>query len=201
MQITASMVKELRERTGTGLMECKTALSTAEGDIDKAIAILRTKGLASAAKRSSRATSEGLVGTYVHPGGRIGVLVEVNCETDFVARTDEFIALVKDICMQVAAVGPRFLAREDVTEEILAKEREIYQEQAAATGKPEKVLTKIVDGKMEKFYSENCLLEQAFVKDPALSIKDLITASITKTGENTRIRRFSRFVLGEDSDS
>ena len=201
MEITASMVKELRERTGTGLMECKGALSEAGGNIEEAIAILRKKGLASAAKRAHRATSEGLVGTYIHPGGRIGVLVEVNCETDFVARTQEFQQLVKDVCMHVAAAAPRFLKREDVTEEILRQEREIYKDQAARTGKPEKVLDKIVDGKMEKFYSETCLLEQPFVKDPAITVKDLIASAVAKTGENTRIRRFARFVLGEISEA
>jgi len=200
MEITASMVKELRERTGTGLMECKGALAEASGNMDEAIAILRKKGLASAAKRAHRATSEGLVGSYVHPGGRIGVIVEVNCETDFVARTDDFQQLVKDVCMHVAAASPRFLEREDVTEEILAKEREIYREQAARTGKPEKVLDKIVDGKMEKFYAETCLLEQAFVKDPAITVKDLVAAAVAKTGENMRIRRFARFVLGEGAE-
>jgi len=200
MEITASMVKELRERTGTGLMECKGALAEASGNMDEAIAILRKKGLASAAKRAHRATSEGLVGSYVHPGGRIGVIVEVNCETDFVARTADFQQLVKDVCMHVAAASPRFLQREDVTEEILAKEREIYREQAARTGKPEKVLDKIVDGKMEKFYAETCLLEQAFVKDPAITVKDLVAAAVAKTGENMRIRRFARFVLGEGAE-
>ena len=197
MQINASQVKELRERTGTGFMECKEALAEAKGNIDEAIAILRKKGLAAASKRAHRATSEGIVGSYVHPGGRIGVLVEVNCETDFVARTDEFRQLVKDLCMQVAAAAPRFLDREEVTPEILGNEREIYRAQAAASGKPEKVLDKIVEGKMEKFYSETCLLEQPFIKDPSTTVKDLVNAAIAKTGEHMRVRRFCRFVLGE----
>jgi elongation factor Ts len=199
MQITASMVKELRERTGTGMMECKDALAQSKGNIDDAVAILRKKGLATAARRSSRATSEGLVGSYIHPGGRIGVLLEINCETDFVARTDEFQSLVKDICMHVAAASPRFIDREEVTPGILEKEREIYLDQAKATGKPEKVLEKIVQGKMEKFYSEACLMEQPFVKDSSMSVGDLLTAAISRTGENMKIRRFSRFVLGESA--
>jgi elongation factor Ts len=200
MQISASQVKELRERTGSGFMECKEALAEAGGDIEEAVSILRKKGLAAVSKRAHRATSEGLVGSYIHPGGRIGVLVEVNCETDFVARTAEFQQLVKDICMQVAATAPRFISREEVTEEVLAKEREIYRDQAARSGKPEKVLDKIVEGKMEKFYSEACLLEQPFVKDPTLSVRDLLAASAAKTGENMRIRRFCRFVLGEGAE-
>jgi len=201
MEISASQVKELRERTGSGFMECKEALAEAKGNVEEAIAILRKKGLASVEKRAHRATSEGLVGSYIHPGGRIGVLVEVNCETDFVGRTEEFRQLVKDICMQVAATAPRFIAREEVTPDVLQKEREIYREQAARSGKPEKVLDKIVDGKMEKFYSEACLLEQPFVKDPSIAVKDLLTAAIAKTGENMRIRRFCRYVLGEEAGS
>ena len=201
MEISASQVKELRERTGSGFMECKEALAEAKGNVEEAIAILRKKGLASVEKRAHRATSEGLVGSYIHPGGRIGVLVEVNCETDFVGRTEEFRQLVKDICMQVAATAPRFIAREEVTPDLLRNEREIYREQAARSGKPEKVLDKIVDGKMEKFYSEACLLEQPFVKDPSIAVKDLLTAAIAKTGENMRIRRFCRYVLGEEAGS
>jgi len=201
MQINASMVKELRERTGAGMMECKEALAEAKGSLDDAIAVLRKKGLAAAAKRAHRAASEGLVGAYIHPGGRIGVLVEVNCETDFVARTEEFQQLVKDIGMQVAASAPRFLGRDEVTEEILAKEREIYRDQAARSGKPEKVLEKIVEGKMEKFYSEACLLEQPFVKEPTMTVQELVAAHAAKTGENVKIRRFCRFVLGEGADS
>jgi elongation factor Ts len=191
------MVKDLRERTGTGMMECKSALAEAKGNVEDAISILRKKGLASAAKRASRATSEGVIGSYIHPGGRIGVLVEVNCETDFVARTAEFQALVKDLCMHVAAAAPRFIGREEVTPDILEKEQEIYMEQARSTGKPEKVLDRIVKGKMEKYYSEACLLEQPFVKDPAKTVRELLNDAISKTGENMRIRRFSRFVLGE----
>jgi elongation factor Ts len=200
MQINATQVKELRERTGTGFMECKEALAEAKGDIEEAISILRKKGLAAVSKRAHRATTEGIVGSYIHPGGRIGVLVEVNCETDFVARTDEFQQLVKDLCMQVAASAPRFLGREEVTPEILAKEREIYRDQAARSGKPEKILDKIVEGKMEKFYSEACLLEQPFVKDPAMTVNELMAGAIARTGENMRIRRFCRFVLGEGEE-
>jgi len=201
MQITASMVKELRERTGAGMMECKEALSEAKGGFDDAIAILRKKGLAAVAKRAHRETSEGIVGSYIHPGGRIGVLVEVNCETDFVARTDEFQQLVKDLGMQVAASAPRFLGREEVTEEILSKEREIYRDQAARSGKPEKVLDRIVEGKMEKFYSEACLLEQPFVKEPTMTVQELVSSHIAKTGENIKVRRFCRFVLGESVEA
>ena len=201
MQITAGMVRELRERTGTGMMECKEALSEASGNIDEAIAILRKKGLAAVAKRAHRATSEGLVGSYIHPGGRIGVLVEVNCETDFVARTPEFQQMVKDVSMQVAASAPRFLSREEVTPELLEKEREIYRDQAMRTGKPPAVVEKIVDGKMEKFYSEACLLEQPFVKEPSMTVNELIASQISKTGENIRVRRFCRFVLGEGTES
>ncbi len=200
MQITATMVKELRERTGTGMMECKQALAEAGGNLDEAVSILRKKGLATAARKASRATSEGVVGSYIHPGGRIGVLVEVNCETDFVARTDEFQGLVKDLCMHVAAAAPRFVRREEVTPETLGQEREIYLEQARRTGKPEKILEKIVEGKMEKFYAETCLLEQPFVKDSTLTVQELLTAAIAKTGENMRISRFARFVLGEGAE-
>ena len=200
MEITASMVKELRERTGTGMMECKTALSEAAGDIEAAIAILRKKGLSAVAKKAHRETSEGQVGSYIHPGGKIGVMVEVNCETDFVARTDQFKQLVKDIGMHVAASAPRFIQREEVTAEVLDAEREIYRAQAALTGKPPQVVEKIVEGKMEKFYSEACLLEQPFVKDPAITIKDLVSTMISKVGENIRVRRFARFVLGEGGD-
>jgi elongation factor Ts len=201
MQINASMVKELRERTGTGFMECKEALTEAKGNLDEAVSILRKKGLAAVAKKAHRVTSEGIVGSYIHPGGRIGVLVEVNCETDFVARTDEFQQLVKDLCMQVAAASPRFITREEVTADLLDREREIYRDQAARSGKPEKVLDKIVEGKMEKFYSEACLLEQPFVKDPQTSVNDVIAAAVAKTGENIRVRRFCRYALGESAES
>ncbi|HEY3175581.1 MAG TPA: translation elongation factor Ts [Candidatus Polarisedimenticolia bacterium] len=200
MEITASLVKELRERTGTGMMECKTALVEAGGDLDAAIAILRKKGLSAVAKKAHRETTEGVVGAYIHPGGKIGVMVEVNCETDFVARTDQFKQLVKDISMHVAASSPRFIQREEVTAGVLEAEREIYRAQAALTGKPPQVVEKIVEGKMEKFYSEACLLEQPFVKDPSVSVRDLVSGMIAKVGENIRIRRFARFVLGEGGD-
>jgi len=201
MEITASMVKDLRERTGTGMMECKTALVEAGGNIDAAIAILRKKGLSAGAKKAHRETSEGLVGSYIHVGGKIGVMVEINCETDFVARTTDFQQLVKDISMHVAASAPRFVGREEVTPELLAAERAIYTDQAAKTGKPPAVVEKIVDGKIEKFYAEACLLEQPFVKDPSITVKDLVSSVIGKLGENIRIKRFARFVLGESVEA
>ena len=200
MEIKASQVKELRERTGTGMMECKSALVESNGDIDAAIALLRKKGLSAVAKKAHRATQEGLIGSYIHIGGKIGVLVEVNCETDFVARTDDFQQLTREIAMHVAASAPRFLGREEVTEEILAKEREIYKAQAALTGKPAPVIEKIVDGKLDKFYGETCLLEQPWVKDPSMTVQEFISSHVAKFGENIRIRRFSRFVLGEGLD-
>ena len=200
MEITASMVKELRERTGTGMMECKTALVEAQGDLEGAIAILRKKGLSAGARKAHRETQEGLVGSYIHVGGRIGVLVEVNCETDFVARTPNFQQLTKDIAMHVAASAPRFIRREEVTQQLLDEERAIYREQAAKSGKPAAVVDKIVEGKLEKFFAESCLLEQPFVKDPTITVQDLISSSIAKIGENIRVRRFARFVLGESSD-
>ena len=177
-------------------MECKSALQEAKGDLETAVTILRKKGLASAAKKAGRETKDGLIGSYIH-NGKIGVMVEVNCETDFVARNADFQALVKDIAMQIAASDPRFIRKEDVTEDVLAKEREIYKEQARATGKPENVLDKIVEGRMSKFYSESCLLEQPFVKDPSVTVKDHIAAHIQKIGENIQVRRFVRYKLGE----
>jgi len=197
MQIDAKMVKELRERTGAGMMDCKRALQEVAGDVDKAIDYLRTKGLAAAAKKAGRIAAEGAVGSYIHAGGKIGVLVEVNCETDFVARTEDFQALVRDIAMHIAAAEPRFARREEVTEDVLAQERAIYREQALESGKPEQVVDKIVDGKMEKFYSQNVLLDQAFIKDPDQTVGELITAAVAKMGENIQLRRFSRFKLGE----
>ncbi len=196
MGISAEMVKELREKTGVGFMECKTALQEANGDLEAATTILRKKGLASAAKKAGRETKEGLIGSYVH-NGKIGVIVEVNCESDFVARNADFQALVKDIAMHIAASDPRFVRKEDVTDELLAHERAIYAEQARATGKPENVLDRIVEGRMSKFYSECCLLEQPFVKDPNLTVKDHIAAHIQRIGENIQIRRFVRYKLGE----
>jgi elongation factor Ts len=196
MSVSAEKVKELREKTGVGFMECKAALQEADGDLDAATTILRKKGLASAAKKSGRETKEGLIGSYIH-NGKIGVMVEVNCESDFVARNADFQALVKDIAMQIAASDPRFIRKEDVTEDVLAKEREIYKEQARSTGKPENVLDKIVEGRVSKYYSESCLLEQPFVKDPNLSVKDHIASHIQKIGENIQVRRFVRYKLGE----
>lgn len=195
--ISAQLVKELRERTGAGFSACKDALVESKGDLDNAITILRKKGQAAAQKKSQRTTSEGLVGSYIHAGGKIGVLLELNCESDFVARTDDFQKLCHDIAMHVAALDPRFLRREEVTEEILAREREIYREQARATGKPEPVIEKIVNGKMEKFYEENCLYEQHFIRDEGVTVKELIAQTIAKIGENIAVRRFARFKVGE----
>jgi elongation factor Ts len=195
--VSAQLVKELRERTGAGFSDCRAALVEAGGDIEQAINILRKKGQAAAAKKAQRTTSEGLVGCYIHAGGKIGVLVEINCESDFVARTDDFQRLCHDVAMHVAALDPRFLRREEVTQEILDREREIYGEQAKATGKPPAVIEKIVNGKMEKFYEENCLCEQHFIKDETVTIKELVDQAIAKLGENIAIRRFSRFKVGE----
>jgi elongation factor Ts len=197
MEINATMVKELRDRSGAPMMECKAALVEAKGDLEGAHKILRQRGQATAAKRSAKATSEGVVGTYIHGGGKIGVLVEVNCETDFVARTADFQTLVKDLAMHIAASDPRFVEREEVTEKVLAEEREIYRQQARATGKPDAVIEKIVAGKMEKYYQEFCLLEQPFVRDPNMSVRDIIHGVVAKTGENIRVRRFVRYVLGQ----
>jgi elongation factor Ts len=191
------MVKDLREKTGAGMMDCKTALTESAGDEEKAVEILRKKGLSRAAKRAGRAAKEGMVGSYIHMGGKIGVLVEVNCESDFVARTDDFVAFVKDVAMQVAASSPQYLASEDVPEEVLAKEREIYRAQVADSKKPENVIEKIVEGKLKKFYTEVCLLDQPFVKNPDISVNEYLTSMIGKIGENMVIRRFVRFQLGE----
>jgi elongation factor Ts len=195
--IPAQLVKELRERTGAGFSDCRSALIETGGDIEQAINVLRKKGQAAAAKKAQRATSEGLVTSYIHAGGKIGVLVEIDCESDFVARTDDFQRLSHDIAMHVAALDPRFLRREEVTQEILDREREIYREQAKQTGKPEPVIEKIVSGKMEKFYEENCLYEQHFIKDEGVTIKELVDQAIAKLGENIAIRRFARFKVGE----
>jgi len=197
MEVSASVVKELREKTGAGMMDCKKALAETEGDVRKAIDYLRQKGLAAAAKKADRAAADGAVGAYVHPGGKIGVLVEINCETDFVARTGEFQALLKDIAMQVAAANPRYIRREDVSPAELDKEKEIYRQQALETGKPEKVIDKIVEGKIDRFYSEVCLLEQSFIKDPDKTISTVINDAIARLGENIQVRRFARYHLGE----
>jgi elongation factor Ts len=197
MQIPAQLVKELRERTNAGFADCRAALVEANGVIEKAIEILRKKGQAAAAKKAMREASEGLVGSYIHAGGKIGVLVELNCESDFVARTEAFQQLSHDIAMHIAALDPRFVRREEVTQEMLDKEREIYRAQALATGKPEAVVDKIVTGKMEKFYEESCLYEQHFIKDETMTIGEKITQAIAKLGENIAIRRFARFKVGE----
>lgn len=196
MAVPAKLVKELREKTGVGFMECKSALEEANGDVDAAVTILRKRGLASLAKKSVRETKDGLIGAYVH-NGKIGVMVELNCETDFVARNPDFQNLAKDIAMHVAASDPKFVSKEDVDENALAHEREIYSEQARATGKPENVVEKIVDGRISKFYSEVCLLEQPFVKDPSTSVREHIAAHIQKIGENIQVRRFVRYQIGE----
>ena len=196
-EITAAMVKELREKTGAGIMDCKSALKEKNGNLDEAVTYLREKGLASASKKGGRVTSEGLVGSYIHAGGKIGVMVEINCETDFVARTDDFVNFVKDIAMHVAAAAPVALKREDVPAETVEAERSIYRTQALESGKPEKIVDKIIDGKMEKFFKESCLMEQAFVKDTDLSIEDYVKQMIAKTGENISIRRYVRYVMGE----
>lgn len=196
MGIPAELVKQLREKTGVGFMECKSALEEAKGDVETAIIILRKRGLSASAKKAGRETKEGLIGTYVHHG-ELGAMVEVNCETDFVARNAEFQNLVKDIAMHIAASDPRFIRREDVTEELLAREREIYKEQARAEGKPENILDKIVEGRVSKFYSETCLLEQPFIRDPDITVKDLIASYVQKIGEYIQVRRFVRYKVGE----
>ncbi len=195
--ISAAMVKELRDITGAGMMECKKALQETDGNKEKAINLLREKGLAKAAKRSGRTASQGLVDSYIHMGGKVGVLVEVNCETDFVARNEAFKTFVRDICLQVAATNPAYLKREDVPLEELEIEKEILKKQALNEGKPEKIVDKIVTGRIEKFYKENCLMEQSFVKNPDITISDLLTEMISKIGENMLIRRFVRFEMGE----
>jgi elongation factor Ts len=197
MEVTAQMVKQLRERTGAPMLDCKNMLVEAKGDIEAAVDLLRKKGLSAAAKKAGRVTAEGAVGSYIHAGGKIGVLVEVNCETDFVARTDDFLELVKDIAMHIAAVEPRFVHRDEVTPEVLERERAIYADQAAASGKPAQVVTKIVEGKMEKFYAESVLLEQPFVKNTDQTIGQMVAEKVAKIGENIQVRRFSRFKLGE----
>lgn len=197
MAVTAEMVKDLRAKTGAGMMDCKRALEETGGDMEKAIEYLREKGLAAAAKRAGRTAAEGVIESYIHLGGKLGVLVEVNCETDFVARTPEFREFARDIAMQVAAANPLYLAPEDVPAEVLAKEKEILRAQALNEGKPEKVVERIVEGRLEKFYSENCLLEQPFIKDPDKKVRDLLTEKIARIGENIVIRRFVRFQLGE----
>ena len=196
VNITAAQVKELREKTNAPMMDCKHALTESKGDMEGAIVILRKKGVATAAKKATRATSEGTVTSYIHAGGKIGVLVEVNCESDFVARTDDFKTLVHDIAMHIAATDPRYIRKEDVSADAFEKEKDIYRAQAAQTGKPAPVIEKIVEGKMSKFYEEVCLLEQPFIKDQAMSIKEVIAQKVGKLGENITVRRFARFKVG-----
>lgn len=193
----STLVKELREKTGAGILDCQKALQESANNIDRAIDYLRQKGLAAAQKKAGRETNEGTISAYIHPGNRIGVLVEVNCETDFVARNEEFQAFVKDLALQIAASSPSFIKREDVPPGVIEKEKMIYLAQAKEMGKPEAAWPKIVEGKLEKFYQESCLLEQAFIKDPAVSIKDLVAQKIAKIGENISIRRFTRYQLGQ----
>jgi len=195
--ITAAMVKELRERTGCGMMDCKNALVEAGGDLEKAIEVLRSKGLAKAAKKAGRVASEGLVEAYIHLGGRIGVLVEVNCETDFVAKTNEFKQLCRDIAMQIAAARPEFVSRDEVSPEIIEREKRILRQQALNEGKPEKVIEKMVEGRMEKYFKESCLLEQVFIKDQDKTIQEVVNEYIVRLGENITVRRFARFEVGE----
>lgn len=197
MAASATLVKELREKTGAGILDCQKALTENGNDIEKAIDYLRQKGLAAAQKRAGREANEGLISAYIHPGSRIGVLVEVNCETDFVARNDEFQALVKDVSLQIAAARPAYVSREDIPAEVIEREKAVYQGQCKEMGKPEAAWPKIIEGKLEKFYQEMCLLEQAFIKDPSVTIKDLLTQRIAKIGENIVIRRFTRYELGQ----
>lgn len=197
-EITAEMVKQLREATNAGVLDCKKALTETNGDFEAAVEILRKKGLATAAKKAGREANEGLIGSYVHPGSKIASLVEVNCETDFVARTEEFQQLARDLAMHVTASRPQYISREDVPADIIAKEREVYREQMANSGKPADVIERIVDGKLEKWFEEVCLLEQPFIKDPQITIKDLLTSRIASLGENIKIRRFCRFEVGAE---
>jgi elongation factor Ts len=196
-EITAQLVKQLRERTGAGMMECKSALLESNGNVEEAVVVLRKRGLATAAKRAARVTKQGVIGSYVHPGAQLGVLVEVNCESDFVARTDEFRQLVHDLAMQIAAADPKFIRKEDVPPAVLEKEREIERDRAREEGKPEKMLDKIVDGRMAKYYEAACLYEQPFIKDNSVTIGQLIASKVAKTGENMNVARFVRFKLGE----
>ena len=193
----SQLVKELREKTGAGILDCQKALQKTGDDMEKAIDYLRQKGLAAAQKKSGRETNQGLIHAYIHMGGKIGVLIEVNCETDFVARNEEFKAFVNDLALQVAAAKPSYVKREDIPKEVVDKERAIYEGQAKEMGKPPAAWPKIVDGKLEKFYQESCLMEQAFIKDPAVMVKDLLAQKIAKIGENMNIRRFTRYQLGE----
>jgi len=196
-EITAAMVKELRDKTGSGMMDCKRALAENEGDIEKALDYLRTKGLAKAQKRAGRTTSEGVVFPYIHTGSKLGVLVEINCESDFVAKTDDFLEFAKNIAMHIAAANPAGLNPEDIPEAVIAREREIYQSQALEQGKPEKIIDKIVDGQIQKFYKDSCLMSQPYIREPKKSIAEITTEAIAKIGENIQIKRFTRFQIGE----
>ena len=200
MEISADLVKKLREKTGVGLMDCKEALRAADGDMEKAVDFLREKGLAKLAKRTGRAATEGSISSYIHTGGKVGAMAEVNCETDFVAKTDEFQAFVKDVVMQITASNPSYIRREDIPSEVLEREKTIYRNQARDSGKPEKILDKIAEGKLEKFYQEVCLMEQSFIKNTDITIKELLEELVTKLGENIVIRRFVRFQLGETAE-
>jgi len=197
MEINAKLVKDLREKTGAGMMDCKNALVESKGDTEQAIVILRKKGLASAQKKAARVAAEGMIGHYIHAGGKLGVLVEINSETDFAARSDEFQILVKDIAMHIAAQNPLYVKREDVPAEVLEKEREIYRDQARASGKPANIVEKIAEGKLESYYEMACLYDQKFVKDPNITVKELINNLVGKIGENIQVRRFARFKTGE----
>jgi elongation factor Ts len=201
MEISSQLIKDLRQRTGAGVMDCKTALNEANGDMEGAIEYLRRKGLATAAKKAGRIATDGLVSAYIHAGGKIGVLVEVNCETDFVARTEDFQSFVKNIAMQIAAANPQYIRREEIPPDILEREKRIYRTQALDSGKPEKVVDKIIEGKLERFFSEVCLLEQTYVKDSDVTVKDVLDALIAKIGENIAVRRFARYQLGEGLQS
>jgi len=196
-EITAQLVKELRDRTGAGMMECKRALTEANGDVAEAEVVLRKRGIANAGKKSARATKQGVIGSYIHAGSQLGVMVELNCESDFVARTEDFQELVHDIAMQIAAADPQFIRKEDVTEEAMNKERDIQRSRALAEGKPEKMVDKIVEGRMNKFYEEVCLLEQPFIKDNTLTVTQLIATKIAKCGENITVARFIRMKVGD----
>jgi elongation factor Ts len=197
MEVSANAVKELREKTGAGMMDCKKALAETAGDVQKAVDYLRQKGLAAAATKADRVAADGAVASYIHPGGKLGALVEINCETDFVARTAEFQTLLKDMAMQVAAANPRYVRREEIPAAELDREKTIHRQQALESGKPEKIVDKIVEGKMERFYSEVCLLEQSFIKDQDKKVSDVVNDSIARLGENIQIRRFARYHLGE----
>jgi elongation factor Ts len=196
VKITSQMVKELRDKTNAGMMDCKKALGETDGDMEKAVDLLRQKGLAVAAKRADRATSEGVIECYIHAGGKIGVMVEVGCETDFVAKTDDFKAFAKDIALHVAAINPLALTREEIPAELVEREKEIYVSQAKESGKPDNIIEKIVTGKIEKYLSENCLMDQKFVKNPDLTVQDLLNELIAKMGENISVKRFARFQIG-----